>query len=309
MSKGALWVEKYRPKTLEHYIMADSFLGRKVQEWIKEKSIPHLWFSGPAGGGKTSLIEIILSQIVDDPADILTINASEKNNVATIREDIANFASTMAIGNIKVVFLDECDQLSPDAQGIMRKLMEECSDTVRFVLACNNENRIIPPIVSRCQHFRFKPADRLDVMERCIHILSAEKVQFNLELLDNFVAIGFPDMRKIIQLLQQYSIDGVLHSPSNAEDTGDYKFKLVELIEKDDWTGARKLICSSVGGEEWEEVYRFLYKNINRSPKFMSATAWDQAIIVIAEHLYKHTLCADAEINCASMLIQLGQIH
>ena len=186
--------------------------------------------------------------------------------------------------------------------------MEEYADFARFILTCNYENKVIPPIKSRCQHFHFKAADKNDIAEYLINILAQEEVRFDLNLLDKYIAYGYPDIRKIVNMLQQNAVDGKLQIPKFEGTASDYKFKLIDLLERDKWLDARKLVCGNVTSDEWEDVYRFLYENVARAPKFQQKDKWEEAIITIAEHLYKHSIVADPEINAAAMFIRLGQL-
>jgi len=206
------------------------------------------------------------------------------------------------------VLLEEADALTPDAQQALKRFMEEYADVTRFILTCNYENKIIPPIKSRCQHFHFKAADKNDIAEYLINILAQEQVGFDLNLLDKYITYGYPDIRKIVNMLQQNAIEGKLQIPKFEGTSSDYKFKLIDLVERDKWLDARKLVCGNVTSDEWEDVYRFLYENISRAPKFQQKDKWEEAIIVVAEHLYKHSIVADPEINAAAMFIRLGQL-
>lgn len=310
MATGKLWTEKYRPKKMSDYIVADELIGKKVKQWVGEGIIPHLLFGGPPGVGKTTLAMVLLEELGIDSADLLIINASLESNVDTIREKVFQFASTMPMNsNYKIVFLDECDQLSPAAQGVMRKLMEDYSDHTRYILACNAKHKMIPALVSRCQEFTFKKPDTMFIFERMINILELEKVEFDVEILDQIVSVHYPDMRKIIQCLQQYTVDGKLQPPTEGDDsTSDWKIKLMEHLQSGDWKEARKLVCSSIYGDEWEDLYRFLYENLGRASKFAKQERRDEAVIEIADHLYRHSMCADPEINAAALLIKLSNI-
>ncbi len=305
--KHKLWVEKYRPTSVETYIFHDDNFTRSVQRMIVDQSIPHLLLSGVAGTGKTTIARIFVNALHIEDTDVLVINASDENSVDVIRDKIKSFVSTWAMGKFKIVNLEEADYLSPNAQAVLRQLMEEYSDTARFILTCNYENKIIPAIKSRCQQFRFTKPNRDAVLLFTGDILIAEKVKFTLEQLEGYVSVGYPDIRKIINLLQQNTIDGKL-LPLNQTETGDYKFKLLELIETGDWIGARKLACEQVSAEEWEETFKFLYENLDKSPSFTQRDKWEAGIVIIADHLYKHSLVADPEINAAAMFIRLGQI-
>lgn len=305
---NALWVEKYRPKTIDNYIFQDPKHRTAIKKFINDKSIPQLIFAGVQGTGKTTIARILIRAMELDMSDVLTINASNERGIDTFREKIQNFALSMAMGPFKIIHLEEADKLTPDTQNALKAFMEEVSEHVRFILTCNHVNKLIPPIRSRCQEFTFKSSDMNDIAEYLVGILASERVKFELDSIDQYIAAGYPDVRKIVNLLQQNTADGVLQPPPSNEESGDYKFKLLDQISADDWVNARKLVVSTVSSDDWENVYRFLYENINRSPKFKNRDKWDEAIMAIAEHLYKHTLVADPEINAAALFIRLGQI-
>jgi len=302
-----LWVEKYRPQTVEDYIWQDESQKRAILRMIGEGSIPHLLLSGVQGSGKTTLSKMLVRTLDVDPTDVLLINASDENNVDTIREKIKGFVSSWAIGNFKVVQLEEADYLTHNAQAVLRQLMEEYADAARFVLTCNYDHKIIPAIKSRCQQFRFHAFDKDDIAERVAMILIEEHVKFNEDLLYKYVAAGYPDIRKIINLVQQNVVDGNLMPPTEVE-AGDYKFQLLDLLSMDNWLEIRKLLCATVPAEEWEAVYRFLYENLNKSRKFGNDAKWEEGIVIIADHLYKHGVVADPEINAAAMFIRLANL-
>lgn len=303
-----LWTEKYRPARLEDYIFHDESQKKAFTRMVAEKQIPNLLLTGSAGTGKTTIAKIIVDELGLDATDSMIINASDENSVDTIRDKIKAFVSSFAMGDFKVVHLEEADYITAQGQGILRRMMEEFSDTARFILTCNYENKIIPPIKSRCQHFRFKAANRDDVTEYVANILINEKVKFSIDQLDKYISIGYPDIRKIVNLVQQNTHEKRLNGPNIESESGDYKFQLIDLIERDKWIDARKLICDNVVGEQYEEVYRFLYENLHRAPKFTDRDKWEAGIVTIADHLYKDSIVSDREINTAAMLIKLGQI-
>lgn len=304
----ALWVEKYRPTSVDEYVFQDPQQRASILRMLNDKSIPHLLFSGIQGSGKTTLARILINNLIEDSADVLIVNASDERGIDTFRDKVKSFATTMPFGQFKIILLEESDALTPDAQQALRRFMEEYADVSRFILTCNYDSKIIPPIKSRCQHFHFRAADRNDIAERLISLLACERVSFDLDLLDKYITYGYPDIRKIINSLQQNTIDGKLQEPKFEGAGSDYKFKLLELIERNKWTDARKLLCESIMPDQWEEVYRFLYENIHRAPKFSDKEKWEEAIIIVAEHLYKHSICADSEINFAAMMIRIGQL-
>lgn len=308
IDKHDLWYEKHRPQSLEDYVFHDPALKNSVQKWVNEKVIPDLLFTGIQGSGKSSLSLILMTALNVDPLDVLYVNASDENNVDTMRDKIKSFISTYAMGDFKVVRLEEADRLTPHAQDLLRAMIEEFSHVARFILTCNQEHRLTPPLKSRFQHFRFAKPDRDDVVEYAAKVLIAEKVKFSVDLLDKYVAVGYPDIRKIVNLLQQYTIDRVLQGIDSTNGEGkDYKFELLELIERGKWVEARQLACAQVSREEWEDVYRFLYENLDKSPTFSTKDKWESGIVIIADHLYKHSIVADPEINAAAMFIRLEQ--
>lgn len=303
-----LWVEKYRPTTLDEYVFHDDKQQQAFSTMVEKRSIPHLLLSGVQGTGKTTIARILINQCGVDDTDVLIINASDENSIDVIRDKIKGFITTYAMGDYKIVLLEEADYITPNGQAALRFIMEQYADVARFILTCNYENKVIPSVRSRCQHFRFKAADKDRVSEYLATILISEKVKFDLLTLDKYVSVGYPDIRKIVNLAQQHSHDGVLQKLSSQGEAGDYKFELVDLIQLDKWTKIRELVCENVVGEEWEELYRFIYENLHRAPKFQNQDRWEEGIVIVADHLYKHTLSADPEINAAAMFIKLGQL-
>lgn len=306
--KRKLWVEKYRPKTLNEYVFHDPTIKAAVTKMIADKNIPHLLLSGVQGSGKSTLSQILVNELEIEETDILTVNGSDENSVDDMRTKIRSFITTFAMGEFKVVRIEEADYLSLNAQAVLRNMLEgELSDVVRFIFTCNYENKLMPAIKSRCQHFRFKAGDKIDITEYAAKILMEEHVSFNIDTLDKFVSVGYPDVRKIVNMLQQHTIDGVLQYPTDNE-AGDYKFKLLDLIARDKWLDARLLCCENVVAEEWESVYRFLYENLNKAPKFEDTNKYEAGLVILADRLYKHGIVADPEINAAAMFIDLSRI-
>lgn len=307
-NKNNLWVEKYRPHKLEDYVFHDETHRKFFTKIIEEKSIPHLLLTGVQGVGKTTIAQILLSACEIDPLDILEMNASDENNVDTMRDKIKSFITTFPMGEYKVVVLEEASHITLSSQAVLKRYMEDYVDEARFILTSNQEHRIIAPVKSRCQHIRFRAPDKEDVTEYVAKILLAEKISFDLELLDQYVSTGYPDIRKIVHLVQQNTHNGTLDTLQLGREVGDYKFELLNLLETDNWSSARDVVCENVTVEEWEEVYRFLYENLEKSIKFKTRDKWEAGIVIIADHLYKHSICADPEINAAAMFIRLSQL-
>jgi len=187
-----LWVEKYRPKTVDGYVFRDDHQRRQINTWIKEKSIPHLLFSGSAGIGKTTLAKMLINEIGIEDYDVLEINASRENSVDVIRDKITNFVQMIPFGPFKVVLLDEADYLTLNAQAILRGLMETYASTSRFILTCNYPNKVIPALHSRCQGFHVEKTDQTEYTARVATILVEENIEFDLDTLDLYVKVAYP---------------------------------------------------------------------------------------------------------------------
>jgi DNA polymerase III delta prime subunit len=303
-----LWVEKYRPKDIKEYVFVDDAQKKQVEAWIKEGSIPHLLLSGAAGIGKTTLAKVLLNELDIEEFDVLHINASRDNSTETVRDKIYNFVQMIPFGPFKVVLLDEADYLSPNAQAALRGVMEQFSSTSRFILTCNYPNRIIPALHSRCQSFHVTKTDPIEFMGRLVTILDKENVSFDPDTLDTYVKIAYPDLRKCINLVQQNSVDNVLMAPNTGDnDSTDYKVEMVELFKKGKIKEARTLLCGRVRPEEIEEIYTWMYQNLDLFGK--SEEQKDSALLIIKQGLVDHTLIADPEINLAATLIKLGRLQ
>jgi DNA polymerase III delta prime subunit len=249
---------------------------------------------------------MLINEIGIEDYDVLEINASRENSVDVIRDKITNFVQMIPFGPFKVVLLDEADYLTLNAQAILRGLMETYASTSRFILTCNYPNKIIPALHSRCQGFHVEKTDQTEYTARVATILVEENIEFDLDTLDLYVRVAYPDLRKCIQLVQQNSTEGSLASP-NTGDAGEveWKFDMVALFKAGKITEARKLLCGKVRAEEMEEVYRWLYDNLE---VFGDDQKQDSAIIIIKQGLADHTLVVDPEINLAATLVKLARL-
>ena len=302
-----LWVEKYRPSTIDGYVFRDNHQKEQIQSWIKQKSIPHLLFSGSAGIGKTTLAKILFNELEVNDLDVLEINASRTNSVDDVRDKIINFVQMIPFGDFKVVLLDEADYLSPNAQAALRGVMEEYHTTARFILTCNYPNKIIPALHSRCQGFHIERVDVTEFTARIATILMEESVEFDLDTLDTFVKATYPDLRKCINTVQMNSMDAKLHTPEKGDSgQADYKIEMVRLFKAGKISEARKLVCGQVRPEEIDEIYRWLYDNV---AIFGEEAVQDKAILIIKQGLVDHTLVSDPEINLAACLIRLSHLQ
>ena len=302
-----LWVEKYRPKTIKEYVVRDEAQRQQITNWIKEKAIPHLLLSGAPGVGKTTLAKVLFNELEVSGYDILEINASRENSVDTVREKINNFVQIMPFGDYKYVLLDEADYMSPNGQAALRGVMETYHTSARFILTCNYPNRVIPALHSRCQGFHMEVIDKNEFTARVAEILIAEKMDPDLETLDTYVKATYPDLRKCINMVQQNCRDGKLMPPQSG-DSGqqDYRLQMVQLFKQGKIQEARKLVCSQARPEECEEIYRWLYDNLEIISK--EEDQQDKAVLIIKQGLVDHSFVADPEINLASVMIKLARL-
>ena len=302
-----LWTEKYRPTTVDGYVFRDQEQKKQIQSWIDSGTIPHSLFSGAPGVGKTTLAKILLNLLEVTGTDILEINASRENSVDVIRDKITNFVQTMPFGEFKVVLLDEADYISPNGQAALRGVMEMYHQSARFILTCNYPNRVIPALHSRCQGFHIEKIDKTEFTARAAEILVGEGIEFELDTLDTYVKATYPDLRKCINTLQMNSAEGTLQAPNTA-DTGeqDYRIEMVELFKQGKITEARKLLCSQARPEEMEDIYRWMYDNIEIFGD--TEDQQDEATLVIKQGIVDHSFVAEAEINLSATLIKLARI-
>ncbi len=303
-----LWVEKYRPKILKEFVVRDDTQRQQIASWIKEGAIPHLLLSGRPGIGKTTLAKILFNELNVSSYDILEINASRERGIDEVRDRVTSFIQIMPFGAFKYVLLDEADYITPIGQAALRGVMEEYHTTARFILTCNYPNRVIPALHSRCQGFHMETIDKNEFTARVAEILIAEKIEPDLEILDTYVKAIYPDLRKCINMVQMNCRDDKLMPPTQG-DAGqqDYRLKMVELFKVGKINEARKLVCSQARPEECEEIYRWLYDNLEIITK--EDDLQDKAVLIIKQGLVDHSFVADQEINLESVMIKLERLH
>ena len=301
-----LWTENYRPDTLDGYVFADDLQKGQIENWIKEGSIPHLMFSGNAGVGKTTLAKILINKLEIQDTDVLYANGSKEGRKIEWVDKLIGFCQTMPFGDVKIVLIDEADYLNAQSvQPALRNLMEEYSHSVRFILTCNYPNKIIPPLHSRCQRLHIEKTDLTEFTARVAMILVTENIEFDLDTLDTYVKGTYPDLRKCINNLQMNSLNAKLEKPESVDNSSDYRIAMVDLFKNGKIGEARKLICGQARPEEMEEIYRWLYDNIEL---FGNESQQDKAVLIIKDGLVNHSLVADAEINLAATLIRLSHL-
>lgn len=301
---NTLWVEKYRPKKLEDYVGNDH-LKQKIRDYIESGDVPHLLLYGKAGTGKTTLAKLIVNSI---NCDFMILNASDENNVDTVRNKVKSFASTIGFKDIKIIILDEFDYMTPQAQAILRNLMETFSKHCRFILTCNYVEKIIDPIQSRCQTFQIIPPTKKDVAVQISKILTEERIQFELKELVPIVDSSYPDIRKIINTCQLNSSKGVLKIDSSSISDADVRVKIIDILKsKDDkrnrYVNLRQAVADS-RVQDFTELYTHLYEKVND----YAVGNTSAVIMILAQGQYKDAMIVDKEICFMATLIEINDV-
>ena len=298
--KHSLWVEKYRPNTLQTYIGNDH-LKSKVSVYLENGDVPHLLLFGRAGTGKTTLAKLIVSNI---DCDYLYINASDENSVDVVREKVKNFASTLGFKDMKVIILDECDYITPNAQAALRNLMETFSKNCRFILTCNYVERIIDPIQSRCQSFQIIPPDRKEVAQHLANILDNESVSYDIKNIATIVNGGYPDIRRVINGAQRQVVSGKLTIDENTITQNDYKLEVLDILKtqdkKNSFQNIRQLLADSKVSD-FSDLFRLLFDTVDDWGKGHIA----ECILILSKYQQSDAVVVDKEINVMAMFVEI----
>jgi len=296
----SLWVEKYRPKDLSTYV-GNEHLKEKVKVYLESEDVPHLLLFGKAGTGKTTLAKIVVNNI---DCDYMYINASDENKVDDVRNKIKTFASSVGFKSLKVIILDECDYLTPNAQAALRNLMETFSKHCRFILTCNYVERIIDPIQSRCQSYKVVPPSKKEVAQQMVNILKEENCTFELDDIALIVNAGYPDIRRVINSAQRQIVDGKLKIDTSSVIQNNYKLQLLEMLSNgNNLNDIRKLIADN-SISDYSEIYRLLYDEVDNYGNGKQA----ECIMNIAEAQFQDVNVVDKEINFMSLIIRIMRI-
>ena len=296
----SLWVEKYRPTTIDTY-NGNEHLKSKVSVYLESRDLPHILLFGKAGTGKTTLAKLLVKNI---ECDYLYINASDENNVDTVRTKVKNFASTIGFKDMKIIILDECDYITPNAQAALRNLMETFSKHCRFILTCNYVERIIDPIQSRCQSFQIIPPSRGEVAKHTHDILISENVTHEMDDLKVLIDSGYPDIRRIINSSQRNVVNGKLKLDTSSILQNDYKLKLVKVLKTQNKKTAFKDIRQLLADNkitDFSDLFRLLYDDVDDWGKGHVA----ECILILAKYELSDSQVVDKEINAMAMLIEL----
>jgi len=299
--ENTLWVEKFRPKTLDGYVGNEHIID-KVKLYLKSGDVPHLLFYGGAGTGKTTLAKIIANNV---DADLMYINASDENNIETVRTKIKNYASTVGFKRWKIVILDEADYMTPNGQAALRNLMETFSKTTRFILTCNYVEKIIDPIQSRCQVFGITPPNKTEVAKRIVNILNELQVKYDTKDIATIINAGYPDIRRVLNSCQRQVIDQTLVIDDTSVIQANYMTKLLEILKSDKdkktaFKDIRQLIADSKV-KDFTALHKYLFDELDNYATGHIASI----ILILAESQYQDSFAVDKELHIMSTIVKM----
>jgi replication factor C small subunit len=299
---NTLLVEKYRPARLEDVLLGDTMMLQKFEEYLEDKDIPNLLFASKSPGTGKSTVARILAKGVS--RTVLYLNASLNRGIDTIRTRVEDFCVTMSMdGGSKIVLFEEFDNITYDAQKALLDLMEQYSEDVRFILTCNHINKVIDPIVSRCQTFMFGDIDHIKTAKRLFQILSKEGIEFDKKNVASIIKHHKSDIRSMLQSIQKFTVkqnDGKVLSSFN---TGEDVFReLLECIKKRDMAHVRILVGEN--NIDGDDAIRYIFKNI----KTLSKTKWPDICYELCEGQYRMKIGVDKDIGLISTIYSIIQM-
>ena len=305
MREEFLWVEKYRPKTIDECILPDG-LKETFRAFVAQNNIPNLILSGGAGVGKTTVARAMLDQI---DADYIVINGSMNGNIDTLRTEILNFASSVSFtGGRKYVILDEADYLNANStQPALRNFMEEFSGNCGFILTCNFKNRIIEPLHSRCSVIEFKitkddlPKLASQFMKRIINVLNTERVSFDKSVIAELISKHVPDWRRVLNELQRYSVNGSIDTGIFVNIDNDNFKVLIGYLKSKNFNEMRKW----VGENSDTDITALFRKLYDISNDVVKSNSIPELVLILAEYQYKAAFLADHEINIVAAFTRI----
>lgn len=305
MLQDFLWVEKYRPKTVEDTILPVE-LKATFQQFVDQKNVPNLILTGGPGVGKTTIAKAMLEEL---GCTYIVINGSMNGNIDTLRNEIKNFASSVSFyGGRKYVILDEADYLNPQStQPALRNFMEEFSANCGFILTCNFLNRIIAPLHSRCSVVQFKinnkdkPKLASQFMKRVTTILETEKVEFEQKVVAELIMKYFPDWRRVLNELQRYSATGKIDTGILANISQDNFKSLIGHMKEKDFSGIRKWVTENLDNEP-SALFRKIFDTAN---EYIEPNSIPKLVLYMADYQYKSAFVVDQEINFVAFLTEV----
>lgn len=301
-----IWVEKYRPNTLDEYL-GNPILKDKMKQYLDEGQIPHLLFhSKSPGTGKSSMSKILVKNL---NCDYSYINAASKSGIDDIRNKVTQFVSTKGFKPLKVMILDEAQRMSPDAQRAMLELMETHAGHARFIMTCNNPEKILEPLRSRCQIFHVEPPSKKEVAKHVAGILDKEEVSYEI---DDFKILMkyYPDIREIIQIAHQFSTNGKLCIDENLIANNENRLQLLEILKNKKETNDDKLVMirqflADLGtGNDFTDYFDLLYDKVDEyAPNNVAIS-----IVTLAEYQHKNVFVSNKELNFAACMVELLKV-
>jgi|TARA_R110002153_G_scaffold111356_2_gene252989 DNA polymerase III delta prime subunit len=300
-----LWVEKYRPKTIEECVLPDA-LKQTLSEFISKGDIPNLILSGGPGVGKTTAAKAMLDEL---GLTYMFVNGSEESGIDVLRTKIKNFASTVSLhGGRKYLILDEADYLNPQStQPALRGFIEEFHKNCGFILTCNYKNRLIPPLHSRCSvvDFTIQKSEKKELAEqffkRVMNVLVVEDVKFEPKAVAEVINKFFPDWRRVLNELQRYSVSGRIDA-GILVDISEVNIKeLMQSMKQKEFTNVRKWIVNNIDNDP-TRLFRRLYDNLY---DYMDGSSIPHVVVILGEYQYKAAFVADQEINMLACLTEI----